>query len=100
MELKIADKIQKIRLPRLIRIIVGTFVILSGIIFSFIPIVPGAFLIIVGAALIIPGRKIIALIKIRKGIIHLIRNFSLKKLKYKIKDFKAHLKHIFSQSGC
>lgn len=97
MELKIVDKIQKIRLPRLMKIMLAILLILLGILFSFVPIIPGSIFLIAGAVLMIPGRKVISLIKIRKGLVHLVGNFSRQKLKYKIYDIKTHVKHILKR---
>jgi membrane-associated protein len=97
-EFKIANRLQKISFPWIIKIILAIFFITMGLIFSFTPILPGLPFLIIGIILLVPGKKIIAFSKIRKGLIHLFHNFSRQKLKYKIKDFKKHLKHIFSKN--
>ena len=94
MEYKIFKKIQKI--PYFVRIILGVFFMIFGIIAALIPIIPGAvFGLVIGLLFFISARKIKKVIKIRKGLLHLFQNFSKQKLKQKFNDIKLHLKHIF-----
>ena len=81
----------------MIRVIVAVLFILTGIFCSLIPIFPGTVLVLIGCVLLISGKKVTKLIKIRKGVVHLFRNLSWKCIKHKIKDFKTHIRHILEK---
>ena len=95
MEYKILKKVQKLSIPKYLRIILGIILILSGIVSSLIPVIPGFVLVIAGIILLIPGNKINTIKKIRKGIVYLFSPFSFEKFKHKLFDFKNHIKEIF-----
>lgn len=63
MEYYILKKIQEIGLPWFIRFIIAICSIIAGIIFVLTPIIPGLPFIIVGIALLIPGKKLLLLLK-------------------------------------
>jgi len=94
MEYRILKKIQHFSVPRWLRVLFGLSLILTGVLLSIFPFVPGFLFVIAGVVFLIPGRKLRKLVKIRKGIIHLFQNFSWEKLKHKYLDLKKHIKHI------
>jgi len=94
MEYKILEKIQKLGFPKWLKIVIAVALILIGIIFAIAPIFPGLIFIIIGVAMLISGKKVGKLIKIRKGMVYLFKNFSWQRVKYKINDFKTHIKEI------
>ncbi len=94
MEYKILQKIYQLGLPKVVRIFLGILFILLAIAGMILPVLPGFTFLLIALALLIPGKKIIKIIKIRKGLVHLYENFSVKKLKYKLIDFKTHLKEM------
>ena len=94
MEYKILNKIQSLRFPRFMRFGLAIILILAGMLFSLIPVIPGTIFVLIGSVMLISGKQVVKIIKIRKGIVHLFQNFSWQRVKHKIKDFKTHIKHI------
>ena len=94
MEYRILKRIQQIGFPRALRIGIAVFFILAGMLFSLIPVIPGTIFVLIGAVMLISGRQVVKVIKIRKGVVYLFKNFSWKRVQHKMRDFKTHIKHI------
>lgn len=101
MEYKIFRFIRhQFKIPFFIRLIVWIFLILISSIPIILPIFPGSliawiFVFVVWFLLIVPWEKIKHVIKIRKGVIYLVKNFHRKRIiEHKIKDIREHIKEI------
>jgi hypothetical protein len=96
MEYRFFQKLQKI--PRWIRVFFGIFIFLLGLIAMLIPGIPGAIPGIVMALLFVVSAHNIRFVrKIRRGLVHLMYNFSWKNVHLKWYDIKGHLKKIISR---
>ena len=105
MEHKLYKNIRRIKLPFLIRLTLGFFLIISWIISIILPLplsVPTwIILIVIWIIFVIEARDIKELIKIRKGIFYLSKNFKNKQIrKHKIKDIKKHTRLIIKKKKC
>ncbi len=91
------------KIPFLIRLFFGVFFIVFSWIPIILPIFPGSiflwlFLLSSGFILVISPSKIRHLIKMRKSIIYLFKNFHRKNvLKYKLLDIKIHVLKIIKK---
>mgnify|MGYP003982406595 FL=1 len=101
MEHKIFNFIRNnIKIPFLIRFIFAFFLIIFSSIPIILPIFPWSLfvwviILVVGLLLIIHPKKIKYVIKIRKWIIYLMKNFHKETVvEHKVKDIKAHIKLI------
>ncbi|MFK7779708.1 MAG: hypothetical protein QM490_01045 [Candidatus Gracilibacteria bacterium] len=106
MEHKIFEFIRhKVKIPFFIRLIIGVFLIFLSSIPIILPLFPGSlflgiFIFVVGFLLIVPGKKIKYVIKIRKGIVYLVQNFYRKRIiEHKMKDIKNHIIEILKEKG-
>ena len=95
MEYRLVKKIQKIRakvkISRAIMLSIGIVCIIFGVMASVIPFIPGFIFVITGSVILFSGKRVVVVRKIRKGLIHLLYNFSFDKLRYKINDFRRHI---------
>ena len=101
MEYKIFKLLRhKIYIPFFIRFIFGVFCIFISSIPIILPIFPWSFflwivLLVIWILVIVPWKKVRHVVKIRKGLYYLVKNFHKKKtIKYKIRDIKIHVKDI------
>ena len=95
MELKILEKIKGI--PLVVRIIAGVTLIILGVLFSLIPVIPGFLLVIMGLVFLFStsARKVKKIQRIRKDIVYLFQDPSWKRWKQKREDLKRHIKELF-----
>jgi hypothetical protein len=92
MEYNLFKKIN--RLPKFIRYFVGVLIILYGLFAVFTPAFGACIGIVLGLLCFVKAKNIPKIIKIRKGLQYLCKNFSTKSCCYKWYDFKNHLKSI------
>jgi len=95
----------QVKIPLFIRFILGVFLIFLSSFPIILPLFPGSLFLwlaifVIWFVLIVPWHKIRHVVKIRKWIIYISKNFFNKHfhkknhLDYKIKDIKAHIKAI------
>ena len=92
-----------VRIPFIIRVVLGIFFIGLSIIPIILPIfpwslVPWVFLFVMWILLLVSWRDVRHVIKIRKGIVYLAKNLHRKKtIRRKIFDIKKHIKKILDK---
>lgn len=92
-----------IRIPYFIRFIFAVFIIFISIFPIVLPIFPGSifvwlFFLVIWLMLIVPWHKIKHVIKLRRSILYLTKNFHRKDtIAYKIRDIKIHIRDILDE---
>ena len=92
-----------VKIPFFIRFILACLFMIFSLIPIILPIFPGSiflwiFLLIIWLLFIVPAHKIKHVVKIKKWIIFLSKNFHRKKIiSHKIKDIKFHIKEILNE---
>ena len=104
MEHKIFHKIRRFKIPFIIRFFIMFLLIIIWLSLVVLPI-PGSaaiwwIIVIFWIIFIIKAEKINALQKLRKWIFYFLKNIHNKEIiKYKIKDFKKHIKEIINHKN-
>jgi len=101
MEYKIYKNLRKYQIPLFLRVIITICLIIIWLVFVIFPFPWSAIvwwtIIIFSFIFVLEARNIKQLVKIRKGIIHYIKNIHLKKIrKHKTRDIKKHIKDILN----
>jgi hypothetical protein len=92
-----------LNIPYFLRFILACFLIFISIIPIVLPIFPWSiflwtFLLVLWLMLIVPWKKIKHVVKMRKWVFYLFRNFHKKDIvKYKVKDIKIHIRDILNE---
>ncbi len=101
MEYKIYNKLRKYKIPLFLRIIITICLIIIGLALVIFPF-PGSAavwwtIVILSFILILEARNIKELVKIRKWIIHYLKNIHKKQTRiHKVNDIKKHIKDILN----
>lgn len=90
MEYKIVKFLEKIKLPYLLRCILGFFALLIALIIFVVPATPWSWLFLIAWVLLfLPANRVRFIIKIRKSFVYMFKNYKEKNiLKRKMKDIK------------
>lgn len=101
MEYKIYKKIRKYKIPLFLRIILTICLIIIGLSLVIFPFPWSAIvwwtIVILSFIFILEARNIKELVKIRKWIIHYLKNIHIKQTRsHKINDIKKHIKDILN----
>jgi hypothetical protein len=104
MEYKIHKKIRDyFNVHIYIRFFIGLLLALFSLIPIILPIFPGSlfigvFILIIGVLLVVPGKKVRHVIKLRKGLIYMFKNIHRKRvIKHKMNDISSHIKQILNE---
>jgi hypothetical protein len=104
MEYKIYKNIREyFNVHMYIRLFFAVLLILFSLIPIILPIFPGSlfigvFILIMWVLLIVPGKKVRHVIKLRKGLIYMFKNIHRKRiLKHKMNDISLHIKQILNE---
>jgi len=101
MEYKIYKNLRKYQIPLFLRVIITICLIIIWLVFVIFPLPWSAIvwwtIIIFSFIFVLEAKNIKQLVKIRKGIIHCLKNIHLKKIReHKMRDIKKHIKDILN----
>ncbi len=104
MEYKIHKKIRDyFNVHIYIRFFIGLLLALFSVIPIILPIFPGSlfigvFILIIGVLLVVPGKKVRHVIKLRKGLIYMFKNIHRRRvIQHKMSDISGHIKQILNE---